>query len=60
MGFNHLLIHPMDKLKVLIADDEADAIEVLSNLLKDSGKISEDHKKRAPAWMPFLSLGSIL
>lgn len=31
----------MEKLKVLIADDEADAIEVLSNLLKDSGRVSE-------------------
>ena len=32
---------PKPKLKVLIVDDEADANEVHSDLLKDSGKVSE-------------------
>jgi len=31
----------MEKLKVLIADDEVDAIEVLTDLLQDSGRVSE-------------------
>ena len=33
----------MKKLRVLIADDEADAIEVLKGILMDSGKVAEVH-----------------
>ncbi|MDA3853737.1 MAG: response regulator, partial [Bacteroidales bacterium] len=36
----YIILFAMEKLKVIIADDEQDALQVLSNILIDSGKVN--------------------